>query len=78
MKNPHVILNYFYVICISEIYFGYTLIYLSAIDFSVIVERYGIDFDIATAQGMFQGINSVGGATGALITGYFVTLLSRK
>jgi len=78
MNDPYKILNYFYVICISEIYFGYVLITISAIDFVVIVERYGIDFDVSTAQGLFQGIVSVGGAIGALITGYFVKMMSRK
>lgn len=78
MKNPYVILNYFYVICISEIYFGYTLIYLSAIDFHVIVEKYAIDFDVTTAEGIFQGIMALGGALGALSSSYFVTVFSRK
>jgi hypothetical protein len=44
LLNPKRSILYAIVICLSEIYFGYTLIYLSAVDFDVIAKIYNIDF----------------------------------
>jgi hypothetical protein len=65
-------------ICISEIYFGYALIYLSAIDFTVIVNIYSTDFNIHVARGLFQGIVPIGRAVEAIASPYFVSKLSRR
>ena len=62
----------------SSFYFGYTLIYLSAIDFAVIAQEYSIDFDVNLAQGIMQGIMPIGGTIGALTSTYFVSKLSRR
>ena len=71
-------LYYTITICISEIYFGYTLIYLSAIDFPVIAQVFSIDFNVHFAQGLFQAIVPVGGAIGAISSTYFISKLSRR
>jgi hypothetical protein len=78
IRDPYYTLYYIITICISEIYFGYTLIYLSAIDFPVIANIYSIDFNIHVAQGLFQGIVPIGGAVGAIASTYFVSKLSRR
>jgi hypothetical protein len=65
-------------LCSAELYFGYTLIYLSAVDFKVIATNYSIDFDIDFAQGIFQGILPIGGAMGALCSTLFISKLSRR
>lgn len=76
--DPYRCLYYTIIICISEIYFGYTLIYLSAIDFKVIAKNFNIDFDLYLAQGVFQGIIPIGGAVGAISSTFFVSKLSRR
>lgn len=78
MKDPFHALKFIGSICLSEIYFGYTLIYLSAVDFPVIAHIFSIDFDIAFAQGLFQGIVPIGGAFGAYLSSFLVARLSRR
>jgi uncharacterized protein (DUF697 family) len=65
-------------VCLSDFYFGYTLVYLSAVDFNIIAEQFGIDFDPSVAQGIFQGIMPIGGALGAMSSAYFIGLFSRR
>lgn len=78
IKDPFHALKFICSICLSEIYFGYTLIYLSAVDFPVIVDIFSIDFDISLAQGLFQGIVPIGGAFGAYISSFLVATISRR
>jgi hypothetical protein len=62
----------------SLFYNGYTLIYISAINFNVIAEDFKIDFSKSVAQGIFQGIVPIGGAVGCLSSAYFLQTFSRK
>ena len=77
-KNATHAFYYIFTICISSIYFGYTLIYLSAVDFNTLAGIFGIDFDVSLAQGLFQGVLPIGGAFGAVSSSYFIRLLSRR
>lgn len=54
MRNPYDAMKFAFAVCLSNIYFGYTLIYLSAVDFPVIAKIFGIDYDIHTAQELFK------------------------
>lgn len=78
MRNPMDAMKFCITVCLSNIYYGYTLIYISGIDFSVIAQQYNIDFDIHTAQGIFQGVMPIGGAIGAVSSVYFITKFSRR
>ena len=78
VKDPYYSLAYSCTLSLSNLFFGYTLVYLSAIDFPVIAKIYSIDFDLNFAQGLFQGVLPIGGAVGALSSSYLVTKLSRK
>lgn len=78
IKDPYHSLKYTLALCTAELYFGYTLIYISAVDFRVIAKNYSIDFDIDLAQGMFQGILPIGGAVGAVSSTYFISKFSRR
>jgi hypothetical protein len=78
MRNPYDAMKFAFAVCLSNIYFGYTLIYLSAVDFPVIAKIFGIDYDIHTAQGIFQGVVPIGGALGAFFSSYFIEKFSRR
>jgi len=78
IRDPYHSLFYTLTLCMSNIYFGYTLVYLSSVDFPVIVKVYSIDYDINLAQGIFQGITPIGGAVGAVSSTYFISKLSRR
>ena len=78
IKDPYHTLKYALALCSAEIYFAYTLIYLSAVDFKVIANNYSIDFDIDLAQGIFQGILPIGGSMGAVSSTFFISKLSRR
>ena len=78
VKNPFLSLYFVMTFCLSSMYFGYTLVYLSAVNFSVIAKLYSIDFDISLAQGLFQGVLPIGGAIGATLSTKFITMLSRR
>lgn len=69
---------FIFTICLSDFYFGYTLVYLSAVDFNIILHQFKIDFDASVAQGIFQGIMPIGGAVGAISSAYFIGLFSRR
>lgn len=69
---------FIFTLCLSDFYFGYMLVYLSAVDFNIVVEKFHIDFDPSVAQGVFQGIMPIGGAVGAISSAYFLGLFSRR
>lgn len=71
-------LSYIFTICLSEFYFGYTLIYLSAIDFNIIIKEYSIDMEPSVAEGIFQGVMPIGGALGAISSAAILSRLSRR
>lgn len=79
-KTKNVMFAFYYVftLCLSYFYFGYTLIYISAVDFGIIVSLFKIDFSRSFAQGFLQGITPIGGAVGALTSSYFIAKFSRK
>ena len=78
VKDPYYCLSYSCTLTLSNLFFGFTLVYLSALDFPVIAQIYSIDFDLHFAQGLFQGVLPIGGAVGALSSSYLVSKLSRK
>ena len=78
IKDPYHSLAYSCTLTLSNLFFGFTLVYLSAIDFPVIAKIYSIEFDLYFAQGLFQGVLPIGGAVGALSSSYLVSKLSRK
>jgi TRAP-type C4-dicarboxylate transport system permease small subunit len=77
-KSACKVLGYIFTLCISEFYFGYTLIYLSAIDFNTIITEYSITMEPSVAEGIFQGIVPIGGAIGAFSSALILSRLSRK
>jgi hypothetical protein len=54
------------------------LIYLSVVDFDIVVDAFKIDYDPAVAKGIFQGVMPIGGAIGAVSSAYLIGLFSRR
>ena len=65
-------------ICLSSFYFGYTIIYLSVIDFKVIMKIYGIEMGKGDAEGLLTFCVPLGGCLGALASSYFIKKVSRR
>jgi hypothetical protein len=78
VKDPYHALAYSCTLTLSNLFFGFTLVYLSAVDFPIIAKIYSIDIDLHFAQGLFQGVLPIGGAVGALSSSSLVSKLSRK
>ena len=78
IRDPFHVLKYALTLSLSQIYLGYTYVYLSAIDFTVITQRYAINFDYTTAQSLFMGVLAFGGLLGAVSPTLFISKLSRR
>jgi hypothetical protein len=66
------------VVSISSFYFGYALVYLSAIDFLTVLSVYHVTLDRGLAQGMLFACIPIGGVVGAMMSGIFVNRFSRR
>ena len=78
VKSPKTSLCYAITLCMSSVYFGYMLVYLSAIDFPVIANIYSITYDLSFAQGLSQGVLPIGAAVGAMLSTLIISRLSRR
>jgi hypothetical protein len=65
-------------ISLSAFYFGYTILYLSVIDFGTVIKIYGIEMEPSTAEGILTFCVPLGGLFGALSSSYFIRNLSRR
>ena len=60
IRDPCHVLNYTLTISLAVVYLGLNFVYLSTVDFTVVAKIYGIDFDLALAEGLFQAVISIG------------------
>jgi len=65
-------------VSLSSFYFGYTIIYLSVIDFTVVMDIYAIDISKSDAEGLLTFCVPLGGCLGALASSYFINKVSRR
>lgn len=65
-------------VALGSFYFGYTLAYLNAIDFDVVVRIYKVNWDHTTAEGLLTGCIPIGAGIGALITEILIQKFSRR
>lgn len=65
-------------ISLSSFYFGYTIIYLSVIDFQVVMNIFAIDLSRNFSEGLLTSCVPIGGLLGAYVSYYFIKSLSRK
>jgi hypothetical protein len=54
------------------------IIYLSVIDFGVVMDIYGVQMDRADAEGLLTFCVPLGGFIGALCSSYFISKVSRR
>jgi uncharacterized protein (DUF697 family) len=65
-------------IALSSFYFGYTMVYLPAIDFAAIYKLYGIDINYQVAQGILVACAPIGGGLGAVSSSLLISRVSRR
>jgi MFS family permease len=65
-------------ISLSFFYLGYTNIYYSTIPPETISRLYHIDTDVATAEGVLNGVVSIGGLIGCLLSSFIIRNFSRR
>lgn len=63
---------------LSSFYFGYSLIYLSVIDFGVVMKQYKIDMNRPDAEGILTFCVPLGGILGAFCSSYFIHKATRR
>jgi hypothetical protein len=66
------------VISLSSFYFGYTIIYLSVIDFYTVIDIFSIDMERKNAEGLLTFCVPLGGLIGAWASSYFINNISRR
>lgn len=66
------------VISLSAFYFGYTIAYISSIDFGTVINVYSITLNREVAQGFLNACIPIGGGIGALLSKIFLAKLSRR
>lgn len=67
-----------FTISLSFFYLGYTSIYYSTIPPETINKLYHIETDVATAEGILNGVVSIGGIIGCLCSSFIINHFSRR
>lgn len=62
---------------LSSFYFGYTIIYLSVLDFGAVMRIFAIEMEEADAEGLLTFCVQLGGLFGSALSGCFIRRLSR-
>ena len=78
VKNPSRTFLQTLNLSLSIVYISYFYVYLSAVDFAVVIRIYSIDFDPVLAESVLQSITGIGGLLGAFTPVLFVCKLSRR
>ena len=63
---------------LSNFYFGYCLVYISTVDFAVVISVWDVPFPFETARGILTGCIPVGALIGALMGKKLIHLFSRR
>jgi MFS family permease len=63
---------------LSNLYFGYCLVYISTIDFNEVIEIFSISLESSTAKGILTGCIPVGAGIGALLGLKLIHVFSRR
>lgn len=65
-------------VSLSSFYFGYTIIYLSVLDFNLVIRIFDINISRSLAEGLITSCVPIGGLIGAYFSSYFIKHLSRR
>lgn len=65
-------------ISLSSFYFGYSVIYFAAVPYETISKIYGIELDVALAQGLLNGAIGVGALFGSFLSSFLLNKFTRR
>jgi hypothetical protein len=65
-------------IALSSFYFGYSMVYLSSIDFATIYNLFNITINYQVAQGILVACIPIGGGLGAVSSSLLLSRFSRR
>ena len=77
-KNVLTLFNKLAVISLTTLYFGYSLVYLSASGFPILAQYYGDIMLIPYVQGLLIGCLTLGAVIGTLIGYKLLPLISKR
>lgn len=63
---------------LSNFYFGYCLVYISTVDFSVVMKVFHVNMPFETARGVLTGCIPIGALFGALLGKKLIHWFSRR
>lgn len=63
---------------LSNFYFGYCLVYISTVDFHLVMDVWNVPFDLEIGRGILTGCIPIGALFGALLGKKLIHVLSRR
>jgi hypothetical protein len=63
---------------LSNFYFGYCLVYISTVDFTLVIDVWKVPFPLETARGILTGCIPIGALIGAILGKKLIHLFSRR
>lgn len=77
-KNTASLVNRLSVLCLTTFYFGYCLVYISALGFGALVEAYGTKLNLSYVKGLLIGCLTLGAMLGSIVAIFLVPLTTRR
>lgn len=77
-KNVSGLINKLSLLCLTTFYFGYSLVYISVLSDSTIVNVYGQGMVPPLAKGFLIGCLTIGAIFGSLLSIFLIPMTSRR